>query len=86
MKPTQQEIAAVKPGDIVQMSPTFDGDMTYHLQVVVNVHSWGCDLSPDGSTAYRPIAWEHFELTGGRIVWDAAGARLTPPAQQAHHP
>ena len=78
---------SLKPGAIVQLSPKYDGDMPPHLMAVVRVHSWGCDLSADGSTASYPIAWEHFELTGGALVWGPDGNPLQPQlVASKHHP
>jgi hypothetical protein len=84
---TQEVRDTLKPGAIVQLNPKFDGDMQFHLQVVVRVHSWGCDLSPNGGQATFPVAWQHFELTGGHIVWGADDQPLAPLAAAIkHHP
>ena len=82
---TSEVIATVKPGAIVQLSPKFEGDLVYHLQVVAAVHSWGCDLSPDGGGATFPVAWEHFELTGGTIIWKPDGSLFRPAAPATRH-
>lgn len=97
MQSTTEATKDVGIGSILQVSP--DGDLPpglapetnpidkRHLQlgIVREKHAWGVRIVLADNTVI-PLAWEHVEPTGGRIIWGPDGKRVAPlPPGIKHH-
>jgi hypothetical protein len=77
---TDQERVEIEPGDIVQISPEFEGNRAFAgcLMIVTEVFDWGVQgyvqalgqtRVHHGELAYIRLQTGDVEPTGGRAVW-----------------
>lgn len=84
MKDDPNLIAQVKVGDIVQLTP--DADAALRLLVVDKIESWGIVGGVPGVGGVYRRTWQFIEPTGGKLVFDKDGKRVTAAPVARHHP
>ncbi len=84
MKDDPRLIAEVKEGHIVQLTPD-DVHSPGRLLVVEKVESWGVVARVAGADGVYRRAWQFVEPTGGKVVFDKDGNRLTAAPVAKHH-
>lgn len=87
MKNDPALIKEINVGSIVQIAPEEDHGTRLRLMVVTKIESWGVSGYVHGTDGGISRTWNLIEPTGGMLVFDPTGKRLTPPKSTAkHHP